>query len=98
MNRSYSLNPLCPKFISIQGIFRKINFQIFKVYCIFLYLQDTTVFRTRPISVLLMAPQETSAQQATIALRPVAEEFPVLLVIIWIRQRVHSFQTAVYVL
>ena len=34
MNRSCSLNPVCPKFISNWRVFRKIGVRIFEFYCI----------------------------------------------------------------
>ena len=33
-NRSYSLNPLCPKFVSISDYLGKLEFEFSRVYCI----------------------------------------------------------------
>ena len=38
MNRSYSLNPVYPNVISNLRVFRKIEVQISRFYCIFLFV------------------------------------------------------------
>ena len=48
MNMSYSLNPVCPKSISNKGVFRKIEVEFLRFYCIktdgFVYLFDLILY------------------------------------------------------
>ena len=45
MNRSYTLNSVCTKFISNEPVFRKIGVQIFEVL---LYIKTVCATNTRP--------------------------------------------------
>ena len=52
MNRSYTLNSVCPKIISNQPVFRKIGVRIFEVL---LYTKSVRATKTRPWKVISTA-------------------------------------------